>query len=145
MPEVNCGFNDPENLYLIGPTLWVEIGFDANFRPLPGSIPQLSPDKFPALVDTGALDSCIDSALATSLNLPIIDNARVSGVGGATNVNIHLAQIHVPELNRVVYGGFAGVHLSAGGQRHLALIGRSFLRDYSMSYDGRSGTVILVR
>ena len=105
--------------------------------------PQLPDAAFAALVDTGAQESCIDSALAMELGLPIVDRQRVAGAQGASEVNRHLAQIHVPELDWVVYGAFAGVHLTAGGQPHLALIGRTFLQNFTLTYEGPSGRVTI--
>lgn len=96
-----------------------------------------------ALVDTGAMESCIDSLLAAQLGLPIVDRRKVSGVHGSQEVNVHLAQVHVPSLKVTIYGAFAGVHLAAGGQAHNALIGRTFLRNFTMVYEGRTGTVTL--
>src|SRR5262245_27820099 len=37
-----------------------------------------------SLVDTGAMESCIDSGLAMRLNLPIVDRRKISGVHGAS-------------------------------------------------------------
>ena len=62
---------------------------------------------------------------------------------GPHEFNYHLAQIYVPDLDHTIYGQFAGVHLAAGGQPHVALIGRTFLRDYTMTYEGRTGQVTL--
>ena len=56
---------------------------------------------------------------------------------------MHLAQIHVPDVNFTIYGEFAGVHLRAGGQPHDALIGRDFLQHFTMTYNGYSGSVDL--
>ena len=56
---------------------------------------------------------------------------------------MHLAQVAVPALGVTIYGAFAGVHLAAGGQTHLALIGRTFLRNFRMVYEGKTGTVTL--
>jgi predicted aspartyl protease len=96
-----------------------------------------------ALVDTGAGESCIDSALAAQLNLPIVDRRLISGAGGTHEVNMHLAQVAVPSLGVTIYGAFAGVHLAAGGQTHFALIGRTFLQNFTMLYEGKTGTVVL--
>jgi len=38
---------------------------------------------------------------------------------------------------------FSGVHLAAGGQHHLALIGRTFLQNFTLIYEGRSGNVTI--
>jgi hypothetical protein len=96
-----------------------------------------------ALIDTGATTSCIVAGLAATLDLPIIDRRAVAGVGGTHEVNMHLAQIYVPELNQTIYGSFAGVNLTAGGQSHVALIGRTFLQHVTMFYDGRAGRVTI--
>lgn len=151
MPEAQCGFiNIPGGssgssmLTTYGPTLTVDIGFDPQFRPNQTTIPIPGMTGIPALVDTGAQQSCIDSALAAHLNLPIIDRRRICGANGESEVNIHLAQIRIPVLNQNIYGGFAGVHLSVGGQPHLALIGRTFLRHCALIYDGRTGAVRII-
>ena len=99
----------------------------------PGTIPELPPDDYHALVDTGAQESCIDSSVAIAMNLPVIDRRQVAGAHGSGEVNIHLAQIYVPALNVAIFGAFAGVHLHAGGQAHSALIGRTFLRRFTMT------------
>ena len=148
MPTTKCGFGDQteqagrDALALYGPTLFVQIGFDPAFRS-DGSSLNLPPVMRPALVDTGAMESCIDSDLALVLNLPIVDRQKVAGVHGADTVNVHLAQIHVAPLDFTVYGRFAGVHLRAGGQPHFALLGRTFLRNFTMTYEGRTGNVVL--
>ena len=143
MPTVDCGFSDPYELVVHGPTIAVAIGCDLDFQPGAGVRPNLPPDPYPALVDTGATQSCIDSALAATLNLPIIDRDEIGGVGGRTEVNVYLAQIYIPELRFTIYGGFAGVHLEASGAPFYALLGRTFLNHFSMHYDGRTGAVTI--
>jgi hypothetical protein len=121
-----CGFNDSPQakgsdlLVSFGPTLLVDIGFDPNWKPNenPNPIAGITGER--ALVDTGATESCIDSLPAAQLGLPIADRRHVSGVHGSNEVNVHLAQIHIPSLNFTIYGLFAGVHLIAGGQWHKA-------------------------
>ena len=157
MPETKCGFDDVPGgasgsnlLMAYGPTIFVNIGFDPNYRSNPSNAPTTAhPPPIPgitgiqALVDTGAAECCIDSLLASQLNLPIVDRRVISGSYGSHEVNVHLAQVHIPSLNTTIWGAFAGVHLSAGGQQHMALIGRTFLRHYTMVYEGQTGTVIL--
>ena len=126
-----------------GPTLYVEIGFDPAFEPTSATGPNLPTSQWPALVDTGALESCIDSTLAEQLGLPIVDRQLVAGAHGAAEVNFHFAQIHVPAFGYTVYGTFAGVHLARGGLKHRALLGRTFLTDFTMMYAGRAGVVTL--
>ena len=144
MLTTSCGFEGrPEQLVIYGPTLLVEIGFDSNFRVGIPNRPDLPPDQFHALVDTGASPTCIDSGLAVALNLPVVDRQEVAGALGAGRVNVYLAQIFVPGIGATFSGRFVGAHLIAGGQPHSALIGRDFLRHFKMSYDGRTGAVTL--
>ena len=151
MRMTNAGFSDDAGsqgadiLQHFGPTLQAQIGFDPSYRLGAVSIPSLPERLHSALVDTGAADSCIDSALAMSLNLPIIDQQERTGASGRFWVNLHAAQIYIPSLNWVISGMFAGVHLSAGGQTHMALIGRTFLRNFAMLYEGQTGQVTISR
>jgi len=148
MASAKCGFNDIPGgasgaalLIFYGPTLVVNIGFDPAYKNIGVPVPGIT--GIHALVDTGARESCIDSTLAAQLNLPIVDRRLIAGVHGSLQVNIHLAQVHVPSLVSTIYGAFAGVHLMAGGQPHKALIGRTFLQGYTMVYEGRTGNVTL--
>ena len=149
MPSASCGFGDyagtpgRDRLEHYGPTLSVEIGFDPLFQPGSVNRPELPAEQRSALVDTGALASCIDAALAAELGLPLFTRGNIAGVGGVSEIQYHLAQIYIPSLNWIMYGSFAGVHLSAGGQPHQALIGRDFLKNFRMTYEGRTGEVIL--
>ena len=52
-----------------------------------------------------------------------------------------LVQMYIPSLRHTIYGRFAGVNLTGGGQRHYALLGRTFLQNFTMVYEGRTGTV----
>ena len=150
MPSTSCGFDDvgggnsgSELLVMRGPTLLVDIGFDPQYQSSASRLPLAGLKGLQALIDTGATESCIDSRLASQLNLPIVDRLPASGVHGSEEVNIHLAQIYVPSLRQVMHGSFAGVHLVAGGQTHWALLGRTFLRGFRMIYDGRTGAVTI--
>jgi predicted aspartyl protease len=150
MAKTKCGFDAQDGIHgsvllaALGPTLLVDIGFDPDFRVVtPPMTPKPSITSIEALVDTGAGESCIDSLLASQLNLPIVDKRPIGGIGGQQMADMYLAQIRVPLLNHTIYGLFAGVHLAAGGQRHKALIGRTFLQAFTMVYDGRTGTVTI--
>lgn len=149
MPETKCGFTDTDtvkgvdSLVFHGPTLLVDIGFDAKYVAGSGRVPAPAVTSVWALVDTGATESCVDDALANKLQFPIVDRRKIAGSKGAHEVNMYLAQIHIPSLNFTLWGGFAGVDLTAGGQRHVALIGRTFLRHFTMIYSGSTGDVKL--
>ena len=103
MLSASCGFPDgPQHtgshlLSVIGPTLHVHAGFDQTYRIGQGT-PSLPNVDLPALVDTGAAESCIDSTLAQSLNLPPVDRQSLAGVHGAQTVNRYLAQVYVPQF-----------------------------------------------
>ena len=150
MPTASCGFGDyadtpgRDRLERYGPTLSVEIGFDHLFHPDSANRrPDIPTDSRSALVDTGADVSCIDSALVAELGLPLFTQGKVSGVGGVSTVQYHLAQIYIPSLRYIIYGAFAAVHISSDEQPHQALIGRDFLKNFRMTYEGRTGAVIL--
>ena len=154
MPKVECGQKSnglspqmaADGLQLVGPALFVQIGFDTSYRPANvGSVPILPTTMQRALVDTGASASCVDSSLAASLGLPIVNRGKVSGISGPMQVNVHLAQIYVPTLQFTLYGMFDGVHLRAGGQNVDALLGRDLLQHFKMTYDGSTGSVIIQR
>jgi predicted aspartyl protease len=152
MPQAKCGFEDvPAGvqgsvlLKQLGPTILVDIGFEPNFdtktftpeAPIPGV------QGVRALVDTGAGESCIDNLLAANLNLPVADRRSISGIHGSHTANMQLAQVHIPALGFTLYGMFTGVDLHAGGQPHLALLGRTFLQHFTMVYEGRIGNMTL--
>jgi len=150
MVQTKCGFETNANgvsgqdlLATYGPTLIVDIGFDPAFVPASGTKPVAGITGVHGLVDTGATESCIDNLLAAQLKLPIVDRRQISGSAGSHTVNVYLAQVHVPSLKFTIYGAFAGVDLQAGGQSHIALIGRTFLRKFTMVYEGRTGTVTI--
>ncbi|MCG8507218.1 MAG: retroviral-like aspartic protease family protein [Sphingomonadales bacterium] len=147
MPITNCGFSDSDNypacelLVAHGPTLIVDVGFVESDHP--GHEDESRIKNVPALVDTGASDSCIDEKLAEELGLPAVDRISIAGVSGGFEVNLYLARVHLPQLDVSHYGRFASVKLQEGGQNHGVLIGRSFLRHIIMIYDGIEGRVTM--
>ncbi len=150
MSTADCSFPDvPEDsrsalLAEVGPTIPVQVGYDPGFDEFAEPKPVLPPDLYPALVDTGASGNSVDIQLAVQLRLPVYEyGVAISGSVGEHATDIYLAQIYIPELNRVIDGQFTGVNLAAGGQIHRAIIGRSFLRDFVLHYDGRTGEVTL--
>lgn len=150
MATAECGFGDVPGgasgaslLTFYGPTLRVNVGFDGKWTPHSQEVPLPAVSNIAALVDTGASASCIDNILASQLNLPIVDRSHIAGAGGKHMTNIYLAQVHVPSLNFTIHGAFAGVDLKAGGQEHQGLIGRTFLQHFTMTYQGKTGAVVL--
>ena len=96
-------------------------------------------------MDTGANASSIDSELAQDLGLRPVDQQIVAGVSGEHTMSLFLARIYVPELKHAINGRFVGVHLKEGGQIHDVLLGRDFLSDHVMIYDGVTSRVTLLK
>ena len=144
MPILDAGFRKqdghPDGQLLIGygPTVQVTVGHYA-----PEADSARPSQAVYALVDTGASQSCIDSSLATELGLPVIDTARIAGAGGESPHDVFLAHITIPQLEIVQYGRFTGVNLRAGGQEHGVLLGRTFLVNTVMIYDGLRAQVTI--
>jgi predicted aspartyl protease len=171
MPICDCGFpafvpiQKPDGnvelqlgnqvLLFKGPTIQVEVGFETSLFADPAQAQNIANSMavgatqagvfqtVEALVDTGAFESCIDEELAASLNLPVIDRRKCSGVGGEHELDVYLGHIRIPSLSQIRWGQFVGAKLSVGGQPHKALIGRAHLQGMILIYDGRAGTVTL--
>ena len=147
MPIIEAGFisndgkPDLDKLLQFGPTIQVVIG---HFKSADEASTVQSEDSIAyALVDTGATESCIDITLAQKLQLPIVDKMNISGSDGAKVHDVYMAQIRVPNLEFTQFGKFAGVNLTDGGQQHQALLGRTFLQDTIMIYDGFRGQITI--
>ncbi len=146
MPLIDAGFTTPEGvgdhtkLISFGPTVEVIV---SHHNPDGQEPPeeQEKPESVHGLIDSGASESCIDAQLAQKLGLPIIDIRSIAGVGGAKTHNVYLAQIHIYTLDIFQYGAFTGVDLAEGGQAHQVLLGRTFLQNTVMIYDGIRGQV----
>jgi predicted aspartyl protease len=153
MPLAEAGFCNPaipedkraDILVTIGPTLAVTVGHLDSKAANPALAKDQASELVNALVDTGALESCIDDALAKKIGLPVIDRQICSGVNGESSHDVYLALIDIPTLSFMQYGRFMGVHLTAGGQPHQVLLGRTLLRTMVLIYDGVHGTVTIAR
>lgn len=152
MPLEEAGFSNTDDedasdaLVRLGPTIWVEVDFHGPTAPEFQKNPNApEPTTHPALVDSGATESCIDVKLARDIGLPEVDRRMISGVGGEHEVPFYLARVMVPNLQFYQHGLFAGVSLADGGQPHTVLIGRTFLKHFIMIYDGVRGQVTLAR
>jgi predicted aspartyl protease len=144
-----------EALRIFGPTILVEVGFEASMydqgaNPAAVALSLASGGAHsgilmtvPALIDTGAVESCIDEDLANELGLPLVDRQTCSGVGGEHELNIYLGHIRIPSLGQINWGRFTGARLASGRQPHRALIGRTQLAGMILIYDGRTGAVTL--
>jgi hypothetical protein len=144
MRVVNCGYEgSPEahnHLIYYGATLKVNLGLDSTWHRGLNAPPKLGIYDVEALIDTGAEESCIDSALASALKLPVIDRRVVCGVG-SMEVDVFIGHIHVPALKFTIEGRFSGVPLDEHGHRQKVLLGRTFLRYCTLAYNGNSAKV----
>lgn len=146
MTSIRAGYEGrPERLVSVGASLSVQIGLDLSFCSDSGAPPQLPDTLYSALIDTGANINAIDLALAESMALMLAEQRNMAGVHGRQETNLYLAQIYVPALDFTIYERVAGVSLSAARQPHAALLGRPFLRHFTMTYDGPAGLVTLSR
>lgn len=145
MPRLEClappaPVDHKQALVHLGPTVIVTV-----------QAPVIEQDKPPAseavaaLIDTGATESHIDEALAKQLKLPIIDQQKLAGVGGVVNHDVVLGTILVAELGTSISGRFVCVRLADGQQLHRVILGRTFLADCVMIYDGVRGQVTLMK
>ena len=66
-----------------------------------------------------------------------------AGAGGLYETEMYAAHVYIPALDHAVVRNFMGARLLAGGLPHAVLLGRTFLRHFTMTYDGGTGTVIL--
>lgn len=146
MPIIEAGFHDQEGkvdhdkLITYGPTVRVTVSHHQDNQDPEKPETALS-ETVAGLIDTGACQSCIDADLAEKLKLPVVDVQDIGGAGGKSTHNVYLAQIFIPDLKQPQFGSFTGVNLSAGGQEHKVLLGRTFLRQNIMIYDGLRGQI----
>jgi predicted aspartyl protease len=149
MNEAQCGYShSPKGgdlLVLHGPSLKVDIGLDRNYVAGFGGRPKLDIKGIDALIDTGASEDFIDQSLATELGLPLVDRRSVSAALSTDMANVYMAQIHVIALDRVILGRFAALALRSNDFAFDVVLGRTFLRRHSFTYDGRTGDVVIRR
>lgn len=134
--EVDCGYDNPSDLSKKGPILVVNIHSPSQSSDL------LESDVW-ALVDTGATNSCVDLGLARRLNLRVVDKMQMHGVNGMFMAELYAAKIDVPDLKFMQVGPFAGVDLEKSKLGCSVLIGRSFLKNFEMKYEGKTGKVVI--
>ena len=134
------GGKSPSDLLAeLGPTLKVDIGLRRSLGA--DGKPDLPRKGVRALIDTGAGADCIDEDFAKSLGLVAHDEGYISGVGGRHWAAAYVVRLYVHSLDRLLFQSFSGVKLRQGGQWHEVILGRTFLRQYRMTYDGANGQV----
>ena len=88
----------------IGPTVVVRVGLGRDVMDA-GSEAR----EHLALVDTGALNNCIDHRFARALGLNSTGHVRIGGVGGLFDTEMYAAHVYVPALDFLIVGRFMGV------------------------------------
>ena len=136
MPSSECGFGgDAEALASSGPRLNVIV------VALAAGMTVRDTRFVSALIDTGATSSVIDERLAQELGLPRIGFHSFYGVSGLDTRPTYLTTILATSLQYTVHEPMGGVDLSGGNYQ--VLLGRDFLKHFTMFYDGRTGMVVV--
>ena len=144
MESIEIGLpGKPETLEIFGPVLAVQIGLDPDWKTASRQLPDLPDRRWQALLDTGGEASMIDIELAQRLGLPIVDEGKVRTAAGTMDTDIYRAQIVEPTSRIIYHSLFHGTMLSSGGMGHDAVLGRDFLRRFTLEYKGETGSVIL--
>lgn len=95
------------------------------------------------LIDTGATSVLIGRDVAQELGLRQTGNTTMQGVNRSADALIYAGMIEVPQLDYAIT-----VPVMAPRRGEFAsglLLGRSFLKDFIVTYDGPSGTLTIVQ
>lgn len=95
------------------------------------------------MIDTGADANCVDEDLAIRLGLPKMTEFPVTSAHGTRAANVYRGRLFVPELAWTFDGRLLGVTFDAEQKQWSAILGRTFLQHFLMTYDGRTGEVII--
>lgn len=87
-----------------------------------------------ALIDTGASQSCIDKSFVERLHLVRSGEDKLVGVGGEVDANVYHVIVDVPSLgHRQPMALFSPLDDPIPS---MVLLGRDFLADYVLVYEG---------
>ena len=98
-----------------------------------------------ALIDTGAHFCFIDVAIADSLSLVPRGSAPVHGFGGTKNAPVFVGVIYVPESDYYWPDQIRGFRLPEGDSDFQVILGRRFLRNFELKYNGLTGKCTLTK
>ena len=99
-------------------------------------------------MDTGAWPSYLDVRVVRRLGLTPIDVASPPDTlipNQKRRLNIYAATIRIPALHLPRTAAYPGLDFRRAGLPYDALLGRDFLGELTMTYDGPSGSVVLCR
>lgn len=148
MPAIDCGFQTDdqdsaaEKLIIFGPTVELRLGR----RLAAGGLDQVAwyRDDVLALVDTGAMVSCIDAGIAASFGLRQVGRNEMIAASGNETVPVFSAVIQVAAFDLVTESFLLyGLDTSHFQVRHRAIMGRDLLRFCRLEYVGATGRVRL--
>ena len=95
-----------------------------------------------ALIDTGARDCYVDVDLARELQLRKVDRQTVTDVTGKRlTVDVYSARIRIEALDVTLLDPCPSYPIKKMCDPFGVILGRSFLRRVTMSYDGSRGSV----
>ena len=141
--KIQCGYKNPESLRDFGATVKIRIGLDSEFKTDGKDPPNISAVEYNGHIDTGATRSCIDFSLAKNLGLPFKKREVVYTPGGKAHLDTYHAQVIISSMGVCIHGEFLGADFSASNDKCQALLGRDFLQDVNMVYNGITGSVTL--
>lgn len=102
---------------------------------LHGDHPDSKPELLNGIIDTGASIICIDNRIAKKLGLIASNRKPVQMADGRVVTSaIYAARMTIPVLEFDGIVQICGVEMEYPSSR--VLIGRSFLKDYIVNYDG---------
>ena len=128
--------NRPDLLLNDGLILNVQVG-----RTREGLNPTQPPLR--ALIDTGAVYCFIDEAIADSLSLIPRGSAPVQGFGGSKRAPVFGGVIYVPDADYYWPDQIRGFCLPQDHKDFQVILGRRFLRNFKLEYNGMTGKCTL--
>ncbi|MBV8543611.1 MAG: retroviral-like aspartic protease family protein [Acidobacteria bacterium] len=145
-PDGSVIAGDPQHaLVAQGPCVQIIFGLAASLATqiIQQGHPVPNPVSGMGLIDTGASTTCIDNSTAQAMGLPVVDVVKMmSASHAATDANVYPIQLQlIGTPIRVEITRALGAELK--GQGIIALIGRDFLANCTLFYNGVTGGLTL--
>ena len=104
-----------------------------------------APMKGFALIDTGALSTCLDISTAEIIGLPVCGTTEITSASHTVEVPIFVGKLVLPDFININVQRGAGVNLKGFGTDLdlIALIGRDILEGAILVYNGPAGSFSL--